>query len=300
MLSTRNAPESRDFPKLVENFVEKGVALSLAFRYTLLNGTSIPARFFLLISPLMVRCLLFVKGDQAMPVLEQERCGTRSALRYRPLATAYARSALVASSTGRTTASARTAAVPTHPDHLGTGEYRYVRHRVNPSPSHKAPAAARSWRRVPPLVFVGLGLVTMLLLWMGVSLVMRWGTNELNTLKYGNPRTFQIDAVVGHEDSPQHPSHFLAVNLHGTVTIIEFPAGDPSRTRVLATTSIPGPDAAQVVVTLRFLDINHNGKPDMLVDINGMQSVLVNDGTSFRSPTPAEQQELFNALPQSQ
>ena len=29
---------------------------------------------------------------------------------------------------------------------------------------------------------------------------------------YGYPRTFQVDAVVGHEhDSPAHPSHFLAV-----------------------------------------------------------------------------------------
>jgi hypothetical protein len=127
---------------------------------------------------------------------------------------------------------------------------------------------------------------------------MAWGTNEYNAIVYGTPRTYQIDAVVGQGDSSQHPSHFLALNLHGTVSVIEFPAGDPGRARVLATTSVLAPYAEQAVVTLRFIDFSHNGRPAMLIDIDGVQSILVNDGTTFRQPTSAEEQILLQELQQ--
>jgi hypothetical protein len=136
----------------------------------------------------------------------------------------------------------------------------------------------------------------MIFLWVGVLQVVDWGRNEMNTLKYGYPRTFQVDAVVGHGDSSLHPSHFVALNLHGVVTVIELPAGDPARARVLASTSLLGSNADQAVVILSFIDVNHNGKPDMLVNIDGVENVLVNDGTGFRLPTPAEQQRILNAL----
>jgi hypothetical protein len=142
------------------------------------------------------------------------------------------------------------------------------------------------------------GLIAMIFLWVGISQVVTWGTNELNTLKYGDPRTFQIDAVVGNGDSAQHPSHFLAINLHGAITILEFPAGDSGRARVLATTSVLGQNADQAVVTLTFIDVNHNGRPDMLIDIDGVESVLINDQGTFHPPTPAEQQQILHALQQ--
>ncbi len=31
------------------------------------------------------------------------------------------------------------------------------------------------------------------------------------------PRTFQVDAVVGHNDSATNPSHFIAMNLNGRI-----------------------------------------------------------------------------------
>lgn len=110
-----------------------------------------------------------------------------------------------------------------------------------------------------------LGLIVTILLWTGITQVVNWGNNEMNTLKYGEPHTFQIDAIVGHGDSAQRPSHFLALNLRGEVTILEFPAGDPNRARVLATTSVLGSNASQAVVTLAFVDVKHNGRPDLSV-----------------------------------
>lgn len=120
----------------------------------------------------------------------------------------------------------------------------------------------------------------------------RLGTGVLDFIHYGDPRTFQTDAVVGQGDSPQHPSHFIALNLHGQVVIIDFPAGDPSKAREFALSSILSPNADQVVVTLRFLDVNHNGHPDMIITAGEGQIFLVNASGTFRPPTPAEQQIL--------
>jgi hypothetical protein len=86
--------------------------------------------------------------------------------------------------------------------------------------------------------------------------------------------------------------------LHGTVSIIEIPAGDASRARMLASSSVLGPHADLAVVTLQFIDVSRNGHPDMLINVNGVQSVLINDGASFRPPTQAEQQQVLLYLQQ--
>ena len=221
-----------------------------------------------------------------MPVLDTERSTMpRSALRYRPIHDAddQARPGIPVTRSRRHT-----------PDDLDEEQQRLPRQR-SVAPAHPASPARR---RLHPLFFVGLVLLMTVFLWVGISEALTWGTNEWNTLKYGDPRTFQIDQVVGQGDSALHPSHFLAVNVSGVVTVLEFPAGDPSRARVLATTSITGPGADLEVVILRFIDVNHNGRPDMLVDIGGVQSVLINDGSSFRPPTSSERQQILQDLQQ--
>jgi hypothetical protein len=109
------------------------------------------------------------------------------------------------------------------------------------------------------LFFIDLGTLITLMLWVGVTQLMIWGTNQYNAIVYGSPPTFQIDAVVGQGDSAHHPSHFEAINLHGIVIILEFPASDASRVRELASFSVPGPNADQAVAMLTFIDVNHTG-----------------------------------------
>lgn len=233
-----------------------------------------------------------------MPVLDAERSTAgRSALRYRPIAPDQAAAGQVVSHARRSHPDVRMTTAPVAPDHLELEEEERVPRRRSRAPVPRRPApSARIRRCVHPLVFVGFGLVVTLLLGTGIAQVVNWGTRTYNDVVYGNPRTFQADAVVGHGDSTQHPSHFIAVNLHGVVTIIEFPASDPAKARVLATTSILGSNADQAVVILCFVDVRHNGRPDLLMTIDGMQSVLVNDGTTFRPSTTAEQQQVFRYL----
>lgn len=235
-----------------------------------------------------------------MLVLDTERrTAHRSALRYRPIDTNQALPAPVISRAHRSRPDGQITAAPVTPDELDREDKEHIPRRSTRAPASQRPGSSAPTRRhIHPLLFMGFGLVITLLLWVGLAQLVSWGNNELNILKYGNPRTFQIDGVVGGGDSTQHPSHFIAINLHGKVTILEFPASDPERARVLATTSILGPHADQAVVTLAFIDISHNGQPDMLIDIDGVESVLINDHGIFWPPTPAEQQQILQNFQQ--
>lgn len=235
-----------------------------------------------------------------MPVLETERrSATRSALRYRPIDTSSSGPGPVVARQRRSRPDTLTTAAAVEPDEISQEEEDYPPRRRSaamPSTSKRSAPPARVRHQFHPLFFIGIGLLATVLLWTGATQLIAWGANEYDTIVYGNPRTFQIDQVVGHHDSPQNPSHFIAVNLRGTVTILEFPGGDPSRARELVSSSVLGPGGDQAVVTLRFVDLSHNGEPDMLINVGGIQSVLVNDGTMFRSPTPAERQQLLQEL----
>ena len=89
--------------------------------------------------------------------------------------------------------------------------------RFSASPS---PSARRS---VHPLVSLGFGMLAMLLIWIALIHVVNWVQLTLDDLRYGRPRVFQLDTVVGHHDSKENPTHLLAINLGGQVEVIEWP-----------------------------------------------------------------------------
>jgi hypothetical protein len=152
---------------------------------------------------------------------------------------------------------------------------------------HHAPPYAgkqtHAGRNVHWMLYVGVGMIAALALWVLGSSLLAWGSAKYNDIVYGYPRTFQTDAVVGQGgDSKSQPSHFIAVNLHGQVIIIELMAGNPAKS-----ISYTGPDLFEsggdrIPVTLQFCDVTGNGKPDMLVHIQDKVFVFINDGTKFR------------------
>ncbi len=95
-----------------------------------------------------------------------------------------------------------------------------------------------------------------------------------------SPRTFQIDAVVGHHDSAQNPSHFVAINLNQHVLIIKNPYGDASHSVVFSGPTLLTP------FTLTFRDMNQDGKLNMIVTIQGNQLVYLNKNGPFVSAPP--------------
>lgn len=150
--------------------------------------------------------------------------------------------------------------------------------------------------RAHPLLFLGLGMLAMLVLWTLLTAGLRWWNDTMDYLHYGYPRTFQIEAVVGHSDSASNPSHYLAINLRGKIEIIEFPGGDASHARIYLGPQLFGPDADKAPVTLKFVDVNGDRQPDMLVFFQSSWIVFINNQSGFRPPTEQEHAEAARYL----
>ena len=146
------------------------------------------------------------------------------------------------------------------------------------------------------MLYFGVGMLAMLALWTILSTLVNWSQVTLNDLHYGRPRIFQTDAVVGHNDSISHPSHFIAINMNRRVEVIEFPGGDISKARILIGPEITGNGADLAPVTLSFINVKENGKPDMIVHVQETVAVFINDNGTFRAATPDEIQEIQQYL----
>jgi hypothetical protein len=129
-------------------------------------------------------------------------------------------------------------------------------------------------------------MLIMILGWVALSALGSWWQITQDDWHYGRPRTFQTDKVVGHHDSPQNPSHFIAMNLNRHIIVIEVPGGDVSKSVVFSGPTLLGPGQDLTPVTLTFQDVNHDGKLDMLVVVQGSQFIFLNENGTF---VPASQ-----------
>lgn len=134
------------------------------------------------------------------------------------------------------------------------------------------------------LIITGLALLVMLLGFMALSWLGAWWQTQTNDWAYGRPRTFQVDAVVGHHDDASHPSHFLALNLHRQVLVIELPGGDFSKAIMYTGPTLVGDGQDLTPVTLTFVDVNGDGKPDMEIHILDQVIIFHNTGSKFVAP----------------
>ena len=169
---------------------------------------------------------------------------------------------------------------------------------------HNQPRQQRQHQQ-PPLLPVGVprrfqfprwlayaGIVGVLMVggWLGIGMVSQGVQAWQDDLHYGRPRTYQIDAVVGHNhDTSAAPSHFIVLNLHGQITVIELPAGDPSKTHVYKTgIALLGSGQDVTPAQVAFKDLDGDGKPDMIVSV-GDQSIAFKNQNDVFSPTPMKE-----------
>ena len=133
-------------------------------------------------------------------------------------------------------------------------------------------------------VFAGIALLLMIAGWIAFNDLGSWWQNHQDDVTYGIPRTFQTDAVVGHNDSNSSPSHFIAINLRGQIYVIELPGGDATKARGYFITSEAGNDA-NPPVKISFQDISHSGRLGMVVTIGDPPNTLIvflfNNGSQF-------------------
>jgi len=135
-------------------------------------------------------------------------------------------------------------------------------------------------RRPHWLLISGLSMIVLLLLWWLLSMAVAWWNQHQLDATYEFPRISQADAVVYPGDTPQHPSHYLFLNLNGTVMIIELPHGDSAHARVYKGPTLFDANADQVPVTGEFRVVN--GRVEMLVHIQDRVILYIFDGTQFQ------------------
>jgi len=121
-------------------------------------------------------------------------------------------------------------------------------------------------RRFRWMLAFGVGMSITLTLWILGSLVLTWWHVKQDDFTYGRPRTFQTAMVVGHNDE-RMPSHFLAINLHRYVEVVECPGGDCAKALVYTGPVLIGEEQDLAPVTLEFKDVNRDGKLDMLIHV---------------------------------
>jgi hypothetical protein len=150
------------------------------------------------------------------------------------------------------------------------------------------PQQSFTWSRFHWSIYVGLAMLVMLIGWIALSSFASWWQVTQDDWHYGRPRTFQINYVVGHDDSVANPSHFIALNLNRHVDIIEMPGGDAAKAKIYVGPVLIGQGQDLAVVKLSFKDVNGDGKPDMIVSIQDSRFVFLNENGSFRPARPGE------------
>jgi len=140
--------------------------------------------------------------------------------------------------------------------------------------------------RFHPLVWMGVFGIFLVSGWLGLNAVTAWYQGVQNDWTYGKERHFEINAVVGHGDSANNPSHYTAENINGQIIVIELPGNNVSRAKIYQIEIVPG-NVGNPPVKLTFQDMNADGKLDMLVQIGDgsatLSVTLYNNGTQFVS-----------------
>jgi hypothetical protein len=215
-------------------------------------------------------CTYLAKGETAMPALTSEdQLIPRSTLRHRPIG-----------SDVKLTEPPRIPRASLTQTHL---QKPSTTTPVGIPVGKSAKAQSSPWQRLL-LVGIGMGMIVAVLLVVVGQLLVGWIGTGLDGLHYGYPRTFQMDAVVGQGDSVLHPSHFLALNLEGQIEVIELPGGDAAHAKIYLGPHLYGTNASLMPVTLRFVDTQHDGHPEMIVAFQGEQLIFSNAQGSFHAP----------------
>jgi hypothetical protein len=157
------------------------------------------------------------------------------------------------------------------------------------TPKVPAPIGKPNSKRLPlSLPALIIGMVVMAVLAMSLTSLASWWKVHQDDMQYGRPRTFQFDAVVGHNDSPANPTHFILINLNRHVEIIELPGGDSTHARIYSGPVLFGDGQDLTPITGEVRDVNGDGKPDLIVHIQDQQLIFINDSTQFRPLQPGE------------
>jgi hypothetical protein len=167
-----------------------------------------------------------------------------------------------------------------------------VTHKSLRSVQATQPRGGALLHRVQILAYAVTLILAAAAIYVVVSLLLGKVSVLVDDLRYGRPRTTQIDAFVGHEETTGQPTHLLAINLNRQVMVIELPGGEAAKARTLSGPYLFGANEELTPLQLHLQDLDGDGKLDLLLDIRQEQLVYLNRDGAFRLPTPEEQAAL--------
>jgi len=141
-------------------------------------------------------------------------------------------------------------------------------------------------------VYVITCLLALLAIYAIMGNVVSWGRERIDDIRYGTPRTFHIDEVVGHNDGAGTPSHFIAMNLNRQVVVIEIPGGETDKMRTITGPYLVGAGEDKTPVLVSFDDINGDGSRDMIVNVKNEAIVFLNSDGEFKEMTPEDRARM--------
>ena len=137
------------------------------------------------------------------------------------------------------------------------------------------PKAQNQNRQFHWLVPTGVTMMITIVCYLLLYGALTTGRGLYNDWAYGaTTRTSHLEAMVGDHDSVTSPTHFVAMNLHGNIDVIELPGGDITHAKVFPGPHLLWSDADKAVVTLEVKDVNGDGKPDIIVHVYGDTDLL--------------------------
>jgi hypothetical protein len=168
---------------------------------------------------------------------------------------------------------------------IQSGNKRVIIHH-EPPPSRQQPqqqvqTAPATKQHKHWLFWLGSIFCIMLIGWTVLSVLSGFLAHKRDDLLFGNPRTYQTDATVGHYG---RVSHFTVINLDGYIEIFETQRGHPEAAKIYTPTALLINPTDPVILT--FQDVNGDDKPDMIITAPSFQEVMFNNGTSFQSQPP--------------
>jgi hypothetical protein len=142
------------------------------------------------------------------------------------------------------------------------------------------------------IVYVITFILALLAVYAIMGHVVTWSRERMDDMRYGTPRTFHADEVVGHEDGAGTPTHFIAMNLNRQVVVLEIPGGDTSKLQTITGPYLVGAGEDKTPVLLSFEDVNKDGTRDMVVNVKNEAIIYLNRDGQFQQMSSEERAKL--------
>ena len=131
--------------------------------------------------------------------------------------------------------------------------------------------------RTHPMSSAILATLAVLVAYQLLSSAVFWVQLRLDDLRYGYPRSCQLDGYVGFGEVNGLPTHFIALNLHRQVMIYAIAGSDPTHVLTIKGPYLFGTNAQYVPVRLRLIDVTGDRYPDLVLDVDHQHVVYVDE-----------------------